>query len=975
MHNGSFQNPYTIGNPIDDPTKFFGRESLFDFIEDHLSQQVKVILLHGQRRIGKSSILRMIPHFITGEEYAFVQFDLQHRSSSNLFEILHDLAREIINQLNINEEVLRPPSISQLEDDITVFSRRFLLNLYQEIAPKKLVLLLDEFDVLSQNNHSKTDFFTFIEHLIKQHNQLFIIPVVGRYLADLPKLQKLFKDAPFQEIGLLDDNSAQTLIEKPVTDILPYQPEAVQKILQLSAGHPYFTQATCSTLFAQARDEKRWNVTAADVEHIANKAIIKAEAGLVGFWDVLTISERVIISSVAEAQNTAEEPFALLKKNGVIQTESLVEAGERLIKNGYLYDDGGQYKIRVELIRRWVVKNHPLRREILELEKVEQELVESLKVLASRSCQQGKRQEALHDYERALEINPNHFSIASLLAKEYLQASNFERALELYRQVYQAQPGQYKEEYLGALQSYGHSLIMQKKWIQAKVQYQNILNIEPSRQSAIERLKEINNFEAVNRIRTNLGNSRQFWKLPILPEWITPTMLSTLAVAGTFTWGARQLFTLCPAGEQKQYGLMCVKDTSKISRGDRTLFSSINNTSRDLGIQALVTGEYEKATEFFKQAVAAKLNDPEVLIYYNNSLARQKGTPFTLAAVVPVGNDPRVAQEMLRGVAQAQKQFNQKGGLDGRLLEIVIANDADKREQAKQVAAELIKDTSVLGIIGHYSSDTTKAALTEYSKKEIPVITPASTSIFLQGNTFFRTIPSDAAAGKKLAEYAFNTLKIKSVVIFSNPDSSYSDSMREVFTNQFEKLGGSVVRKPLINLTLNNLDAQKEVAVSVFRHKAEAGVLFPDALSIDIALKIAQANQDLLKRSQRGLKLLGGDTLYSEQTLSTGGDAVNNLTLVVPWFRQATQATRFAKKAKEQWGGDVSWRTATSYDATQAFIQAFSPNPSATTIIERLKNVNISAENTSGDSLKFTPERERQTEPLIIRIKNGKFVK
>jgi ABC-type branched-subunit amino acid transport system substrate-binding protein len=973
MSNGNIQNPYTIGTPIDKPTKFFGRESLFDFIEDNLNQQAKVILLQGQRRIGKSSILRMIPHFITEEEYTFVQFDLQHRSDSSLVEILYNLAGEIISQLDISENVLKPPSRVQLEDDINVFSRRFLLNLYQLISPKNLVLLLDEFDVLNQDHPDNSNFFEFIQQIIKQHNQLFIIPVIGRYLADLPKLKKLFKDAPFQEIGLLDENSTQTLIEKPVASLLTYQPEAVQKILQLSAGHPFFTQATCSTLFAQAREEQRWNVTAADVEHIASKAIVKAEAGLVGFWDVLTVSERVIISSVAEAQNISEEPFALLKKNGVIPTESLVEAGERLIKNGYLYNDSG-YKIRVELIRRWVVKNHPLRREILELEKVELQLVESLQILASRACQQGKHQEALHDYERALEINPNHFTIASRLAKEYLQANNFEKALELYRQVYQAQPERYKEDYLNALQSYGHHLIMQKKWAKAKVQYQNILAIEPNRQSAIERLKEINNSESGNPITIKFRNSRQFWRLPF-PGWITSNIISTLAVIGAFAFGTHQIFTPCLPGEQKHIGLICLKDTSKISRGERTLFSNIDNTSRDLGIQALVAGEYEKATEFFKQAVAAKRNDPEVLIYYNNSLARQKGTPFTLAAVVPVSNTPDVAQEILRGVAQAQKQFNQKGGLNGRLLEIVIANDAGKPEQARQVAAELLKDTSVLGVIGHYSSDTTKTALTEYNKKEIPVITPASTSIFLQGNNFFRSIPSDKAAGEKLAEYAFNTLNIKSVVIFSNPDSSYSDSMREVFTNKFEKLGGSVVRKPLINLTDKDIDAEKEVPKSVFRYKAEAGVLFPDALSTNAALKIVKANQDLLKRSKRGLKLLGGDTLYSKEALGAGKDAVNNLTLIVPWFREASQARRFAKKAKDQWGGDVSWRTATSYDATQAFIQAFSPNSNPATIIERLKNVNISAENTSGDSLKFTPERERQTEPFIISIEKGKFVK
>jgi branched-chain amino acid transport system substrate-binding protein len=72
-------------------------------------------------------------------------------------------------------------------------------------------------------------------------------------------------------------------------------------------------------------------------------------------------------------------------------------------------------------------------------------------------------------------------------------------------------------------------------------------------------------------------------------------------------------------------------------------------------------------------------------------------------------------------------------------------------------------------------------------------------------------LPDDAAGGKKLAEYAFNTLKLRKVVIFSNPDSSYSDSMREEFTKTFERLGGYVLRKPQINLADTSLDMNAEV--------------------------------------------------------------------------------------------------------------------------------------------------------------------
>jgi branched-chain amino acid transport system substrate-binding protein len=244
----------------------------------------------------------------------------------------------------------------------------------------------------------------------------------------------------------------------------------------------------------------------------------------------------------------------------------------------------------------------------------------------------------------------------------------------------------------------------------------------------------------------------------------------------------------CPTDERKELGVFCVADNSiingRISRGDRTFFPEINNIPRDKGIQAFQQGNYPGATKFFEQAKKANRYDPEVLIYYNNALARQKGSPFTLAVVVSLDKNTNTPVEVLRGVAQAQNQFNSNKGLNGRLLEIVIANDSNK-EKAKEVAQELIKDPSILGVIGHNSSDATRAAIPEYEKAKLALVSPTSASIFLNNPVFFRVVYSDESAGKKLAEYTYRNLQLKKAVVFGNPSSTYSNSIREIFTNQF----------------------------------------------------------------------------------------------------------------------------------------------------------------------------------------------
>ncbi|AUB39628.1 ABC-type branched-chain amino acid transport system, periplasmic component [Nostoc flagelliforme CCNUN1] len=917
-----------------------------------------------------------------------------------------EIATEITEKLGINRDKLQIPTNAQLEKDINLFSEVFLPNVYQEIQDKKIVLLLDEFDVANKdisdiNIVEQQTLFPYLKSLLKEQDKLFIIPVIGRYLNDLPNLLSLFKGAPSELIGLLDDTSAKRMIVNPAEGILTYESEAIKEILQLSARHPCFTQVICSALFEQARENNKWSIERADVECILKKAIETADSFSQSFWHVLTVEERIIMSAVAEAQKIAieqkrrvpEEPLDLLKKKEINQTEQLSQAWNRLIENHYLSEDGR--KLRVELIRCWLLQYHSLENEIQSLKRQElqtqenenvEDIVKNLLGVAKFWSEQGKHELASQRYEQALTINPNNFNIKVSLAEQYLQVQDYSKSLELHKQLFQVDSQSYKEGYIDALSEYGHHLIITREYTQAKEQYNKILEIEPNRKSAIQKILEIETYEKKSITTTPDKNHSR--KKPKEKNSRDPNLRTTLAVVtvlvlGSVGYGTYQFSSDCPPGKQKEFDLLCIEDKSKISNGARTLFPTIKNSFRDQGIKAFQQEKYDEAIKLFGEAVKANPNDPEVLIYHNNARAKQKGKPFTLAVAVPADNYT-LAQETLRGVSQAQHEFN-NNGLNRQLLEIKIANDAGQPEQAKQVAAELVKDSSILGIIGHSNSDSTKAALEQYNKTDIDiaVISPSSTSTQLLGKrNFFRSVPSDAAGGKKLAEYAFKTLKLTKIVIFSNPESSYSDSMREEFTKTFEYLGGKVLHKPQINLTDATLDIDSKVNKSIYGHKAEAAVLIPDRKNIGIALKIARLNQDVAERfksqnrNRSAMKLLGGDTLYSNEILSQGGNAVENLIVVVPWFREAPHAKDFAEKAKKQWGGEVSWRTATSYDATQAFIQALSPDSERTTVIEKLKNINfvVNNTNTSGDPLQFNSEGERQTEPILVQIQGGKWV-
>ncbi|MEH2153091.1 ABC transporter substrate-binding protein [Nostoc sp.] len=971
-------NPYILGKQIDKPEEFFGREDLFTFIEDNLNADIKFLLLHGQRRIGKSSVLKQFAHNIDLQKFVFVYFDLQNHSNSSVRNILHDLAEEITEKLGLDSDIITLSSLDEeLKNNLDIFSQKFLTKVYQKLGDKNLVLLLDEFDIVSSDNgilNQGNSFYIYLQLLLKQQTKLFLIPVVGRFKDDFQNLYQLFKSPPYQEVGLLNEISARRLIIKPAQGMLEYEEDAIKAIFKLSAGHPYFTQAICFNLFLQAKIEEKLTVTSSDVQGIVDKTIESATGGLSWFWDGLSISEQVVFSAVAEAQKIAieqkqsfpEDPLRLLKKHGVIQTELLTEATKKLAQKGYL--DDTERRVKIELVRRWLVRCHPLNQEIYKLEEFETEEINNILEKITQLSQNNKNQGVIDHYEEIFKLNPNHFSTLSVLAESYLKVGNFEKTLELYTRAYQVNPMHNKEGLLLAREAYGKNLIEQRELIKAKIQFEGVLETEPDRKSAQQQLikikAELVKQEApLRQVEEQLmKDHKNYSRTPIRQGVILGTIAAVIALVGGGI-AVYRFLTPCSSGQEKVNG-SCVSIQSNISRGDRTFFFTIPNTSRDQGIEAFKKGDYPEAAALFQNAVKDKNNkpDPEVLIYYNNAKAREKGQSLTLAVVVPADNSQDATQEVLRGVAQAQNQFNANGGSNGRLLEIAIANDSNDPNKAEQVAQQLVNDKSVLGVIGHDSSEATQAALPIYKQAGIPIISSTSTANSLNGRNFFRTIPSDAASGEKLAQYAQNSA-LNKVVIFYNPKSAYSNSLREEFTNKFK---GQIFRK--IDLTDQTLNIEQELKESASQ-KVQAVMLFPDVHHTSRAIEIAKRNAN----NNLGLKLLGGESLYNQQNLNEGNKAVEGLILAVPWFRKAPQSKKFAKSAEDYWKGGVSWSTATSFDATKAFIKSLSFNPSRQSILAGLPMIELSSEETSGDVVKFNKEGERQSKAILVRVEKGHF--
>ncbi|NEO08116.1 hypothetical protein [Moorena sp. SIO3I8] len=297
---------------------------------------------------------------------------------------------------------------------------------------------------------------------------------------------------------------------EPAQGSLTYDSEAIDAILALTSGHPYFTQVLCHALFSQARTEQKWQVTGDDVTRIVDDAIEIGEGGLTWFRDGLPIPERVIFSAVAEAQKKAErnytqvvqDPLSLLEEYGVTITESLTQAREKLVESGFLgvvditdqvssYKEKS-YKVKIELVRRWLIQRYPLRREIFELEDLDPEAKASYQQ-AIEQTDQGDVWQKVKPYEQILKANPNHFRALFEIARIYLEGDVFDKAVEYYQQAYLVDPVRNQDGLVRSHLGYGQHLMEVGEVILARRQFDQVLRIEPENQQAYQFYNQLNN--------------------------------------------------------------------------------------------------------------------------------------------------------------------------------------------------------------------------------------------------------------------------------------------------------------------------------------------------------------------------------------------------------------------------------------------------------------------------------------------------
>jgi branched-chain amino acid transport system substrate-binding protein len=451
----------------------------------------------------------------------------------------------------------------------------------------------------------------------------------------------------------------------------------------------------------------------------------------------------------------------------------------------------------------------------------------------------------------------------------------------------------------------------------------------------------------------------------------TPTLiislLMTIALVGAgFWWLGRNWLPFSTGTTQDAASSVSTASPNlRLSRGEVLLVSAEAPAEKQAGVEAVQVGNYPLAISKFQAALQKHRNDPETLIYLNNTKAG-KMPAWAIAVSVPIGSNLNVAQEILRGVAQAQEEVNQAGGINGKWLTVMIANDDNEADTVKKVATDLIAN-SVTAVVGHNASSASLVAAPLYQKAGLVMISPTSFANGLSGfgDAIFRSIPAIRFMADPLAEYAVTTARKTSMALCSDSKAPDNQSFRDEFSGSFIVKGGKLVTIDC-DFADPKFDAQAAM-VQAIRGGADSILLTAHVDRIDRAMALAQANQ-------RRLALFASHTLYTMQTVKQGQSNVNGMVLSVPWHPAASSAN-FVAQAQTYWGGAVNWRTATAYDATRAIIAGLQqlPKGSENPRQQLLQVLHQGEFETTGAAgrIAFLPTGDRVSPPVLVQVQPG----
>lgn len=371
---------YAGGLSIDNPDMFIGRQELLRRIIDvvNANSSGQCFVLYGQKRSGKTSVLKQLKKrlerpLLAAEISVGALETTADDTGNNFFQLCLDRIQEAAEDTAGLTNLSWWPQPLDIQTRPLEAFRKAIKGLKKELEDcgwhlPRLVLLIDEFTYLYEYIAEDVLPPTFMRQwksLLQM--ELFNAVIVGQ--DSMPKFKQAYPNefgVTFDErITYLSLDEAIRLAQDPIllNGQSRYRGRALDRLLQLTAGSPFYMQIFCDRLVRHMNRKQAPFITEADIERVASLLTTGADALPIERFDPLITAAG---ESVAEAAR--EKYLALLMSiarnsdaiTGARPTElPAIEKKEAMLRDMQerdvtVSDAEGRVKIRVELFQEWL---------------------------------------------------------------------------------------------------------------------------------------------------------------------------------------------------------------------------------------------------------------------------------------------------------------------------------------------------------------------------------------------------------------------------------------------------------------------------------------------------------------------------------------------------------------------------------------------------------------------------------------------
>ncbi len=341
---------FVAGVPLTpaDESLFVGRTDLARLLDQDLAAERPVpLVLLGQRRMGKSTLLNFFPRLL-GTGTRIVLLDFQGLSGNPLRGAPHRwVAAQVAAALaNMGVKAASWPP----QEALWSATLDWLSTLEEPLAAsgRRLLIALDEVEGLERGIKEGWSDPAFLDFLRAAGDRLrrsrFLLVTAHPFSRLGPHWSDRLISAQTRRIEPLAEQDARALLTRPVEgfpDIYP--PGGVERLLAETACHPYLLQLTAYDLTRRLNDAGRLKATDDDLTAALDRALEENNL-FQNLWDDFTAIEKGLIAALARG----EELTAATGADEISQARRDL-AREQLIRQG-----GEGWRVAVPLFARWI---------------------------------------------------------------------------------------------------------------------------------------------------------------------------------------------------------------------------------------------------------------------------------------------------------------------------------------------------------------------------------------------------------------------------------------------------------------------------------------------------------------------------------------------------------------------------------------------------------------------------------------------